>query len=62
MKRAIPLLLLLFLSACSTSQARGSVSPEPRNGGPAEAPAESLEQMLARDNFDLPRALLLFSR
>jgi regulator of sirC expression with transglutaminase-like and TPR domain len=62
MMRAIPLLLLLFLSACSTSQARDSISPGPRNGGSPEAAAESLEQMLARDNFDLPRALLLFGR
>lgn len=61
MKRALCVLLTLFLTACSTSQARGSHDIERQPGG-AATPDESLEQMLARDDFDLPRALLLFSR
>ncbi len=62
MKRALPLLLFLFLTACSTSQARGNHdAPPPERGNDQPTPTQNLSQMLDQDDFDLPRALLLFS-
>lgn len=64
MRRVLPLFLLLFLTACSTSQARGSNEAPPSPGKNTDSPAsaENLSQMLDHDDFDLPRALLLFSQ
>ncbi len=62
------LLLLVLLTGCAV-QGRGGHSGPPhgeppwaRNGGAsASTVASTLEEMLRKDDFDLPRALLMFS-
>ena len=62
----LPLMALwatLLLGACSTSQARAARGTSAPDAPEASAPqAESLDQLLSQDDFDLPRSLLLFSR
>ncbi len=62
----LPLMALwatLLLGACSTSQARAAGGTSAPDAPEASAPqAESLDQLLSQDDFDLPRSLLLFSR
>lgn len=62
----LPLVALwatLLLGACSTSQARAVRGTSAPDAPEASAPqAESLDQLLSQDDFDLPRSLLLFSQ
>ncbi|MCA8914536.1 MAG: tetratricopeptide repeat protein [Planctomycetes bacterium] len=67
MRAFAPMILLVTLLAGCAAQQRGVNDPPPvrRDGGETRTAAtesnETLEQMLERDDFDLPRALLLFS-
>ena len=66
MRALAPAILLLSLLAGCASQQRDADDPHPMRRDGAEAAQfttsdETLEQMLERDDFDLPRALLLFS-
>ncbi|MCB9894315.1 MAG: tetratricopeptide repeat protein [Planctomycetes bacterium] len=67
MRAFAPLVVLISLLAGCATQQRDADAPPPvvRDGGETHArPApsdETLEQMLEHEDFDLPRALLLFS-
>jgi len=63
-KHSLLLLVAITLAGCSTSQARtdrDSLPRPPASHDSTQAPL-TLEQMFAQDDFDLPHALLLFSR